>query len=143
MTTGRMSQIYVTALTERDENLFSDLLFSKESSTSFFISNPAYHWPGDGSNLTFYAYSPSKNDLGGTLTINSTTQKLTDFSPATDITDQKDFVTIKTTGNKTNETTGVQLQFEHRLVQIEVKAKKCKRGLCVQGERCAYRKTRF
>ena len=128
MTTGRMSQIYVTALTERDENLFSDLLFSKESSTSFFISNPAYHWPGDGSNLTFYAYSPSKNDLGGTLTINSTTQKLTDFSPATDITDQKDFVTIKTTGNKTNETTGVQLQFEHRLVQIEVKAKNANEG---------------
>lgn len=128
MTTGRMSQIYVTALTERDENLFSDLLFSKESSTSFFISNPAYHWPRDGSNLTFYAYSPSKNDLGGTLTINSTTQKLTDFSPATDITDQKDFVTIKTTGNKTNETTGVQLQFEHRLVQIEVKAKNANEG---------------
>lgn len=77
-TTASMSQIYVTALTVRNENLFSDLLFSKQSD-SYFTSQPAYHWPGDGSNLTFYAYSPSKDDLGGTLTINSTTQKLTDF----------------------------------------------------------------
>lgn len=127
-TTASMNQIYVTALTVRNENLFSDLLFSKQSD-SYFTSQPAYHWPGDGSNLTFYAYSPSKDDLGGTLTINTTTQKLTDFSPKASITDQKDFVTIKATGNKAaNEATGVPLQFEHRLVQIEVKAKNANEG---------------
>lgn len=80
-TTANMSSIYVTALNARNENLFSDQLFSKESSTSFFVSDPVYHWPGDGSTLTFYAYSPSKTDLGGTLEITSTTQKLTDFHP--------------------------------------------------------------
>lgn len=128
-TTANMSSIYVTALNARNENLFSDQLFSKESSTSFFVSDPVYHWPGDGSTLTFYAYSPSKTDLGGTLEITSTTQKLTDFSPKASITDQKDFVTIKATGNKTNnEATGVSLQFEHRLVQIEVKAKNANDG---------------
>lgn len=127
-TTASMNQIYVTALTVRNENLFSDLLFSKQPD-NFFTSTPVYHWPGDGSNLTFYAYSPSKEDLGGTLTINTTTQKLTDFSPKASITDQKDFVTIKATGNKTNnEATGVSLQFEHRLVQIEVKAKNANEG---------------
>ena len=63
------------------------------------------------------------------LTINTTTQKLTDFSPKASITDQKDFVTIKATGNKAaNEATGVPLQFEHRLVQIEVKAKNANDG---------------
>lgn len=124
--TANMSSIYVTALDARNENLFSDQLFSK--SGNFFTSTPAYYWPGDGSTLTFYAYSPSKTDLGGTLTITSATKKLTDFSPATDISNQKDFVTIKATGNKTNETSGVQLQFEHRLVQIEVKAKNTNEG---------------
>lgn len=124
--TANMSSIYVTALDARNENLFSDQLFSKNG--NFFTSTPAYYWPGDGSTLTFYAYSPSKTDLGGTLTITSATKKLTDFSPATDISNQKDFVTIKATGNKTNETSGVQLQFEHRLVQIEVKAKNANEG---------------
>lgn len=129
MTTSKMDKIHVTALTASNEILFSDLLFSKESSTNFFVSDPVYHWPGDGSTLTFYAYSPSKTDLGGTLEITSTTKKLTDFSPKASITDQKDFVTIKATGNKTNnEATGVPLQFEHRLVQIEVQAKNANEG---------------
>lgn len=127
-TTASMSQIYVTALTVRNENLFSDLLFSKGLS-NFFTSTPAYYWPGDGSNLTFYAYSPSKTDLGGMLTITSASKQLTDFSPQASITDQKDFVTIKATGNKAaNEATGVPLRFEHRLVQIEVKAKNANEG---------------
>lgn len=127
-TTANMSSIYVTALNAREENLFSDQLFSKQPD-NFFTSTPVYHWPGDGSTLTFYAYSPSKTDLGGTLEITSTTKKLTDFSPKASITDQKDFVTIKTTGNKTNnEATGVPLQFEHRLVQIEVQAKNANEG---------------
>ena len=127
-TTANMSSIYVTALNAREEILFSDQLFSKQPD-NFFTSTPVYHWPGDGSTLTFYAYSPSKTDLGGTLEITSTTKKLTDFSPKASITDQKDFVTIKATGNKTNnEATGVPLQFEHRLVQIEVHAKNANEG---------------
>lgn len=126
-TTVNMSNIYVTALNARNENLFSDQLFSKGQS-NFFTSTPAYYWPGDGSNLTFYAYSPSKTDLGGMLTITSASKQLTDFSPQATINSQKDFVTAKATGNKTNETSGVQLQFEHRLVQIEVKAKNANDG---------------
>lgn len=124
--TANMSSIYVTALDARNENLFSDQLFSKNG--NFFTSTPAYYWPGDGSNLTFYAYSPSKTDLGGMLTITSASKQLTDFSPQATINSQKDFVTAKATGNKTNETSGVQLQFEHRLVQIEVKAKNANEG---------------
>ena len=51
--TANMSSIYVTALDARNENLFSDQLFSKNG--NFFTSTPAYYWPGDGSTLTFYA----------------------------------------------------------------------------------------
>ena len=69
MTTATMNQIYVTALNVRNENLFSNQLFEKESGSSFFVSTPAYHWPGDGSNLIFYAYWPSMSELGGTLEI--------------------------------------------------------------------------
>lgn len=137
MTTTAMNQIYVTALNVRNENLFSNQLFQKENSSSFFVSTPAYHWPGDGSNLTFYAYWPSMSELGGTLEITSTNKQLKDFSPKVDITQQKDFVTIKATGNKTNATAGVALEFQHRLVQIEVKAKNTNTGYTykVQGVR--------
>ena len=62
------------------------------------------------------------------MTINSTTKTLADFSPASAIADQKDFVTANATGNKTNESTGVALLFKHQLSQVEIKAKNGNEG---------------
>ena len=116
----------MTAIDKNDANYFTDAEFTKND--AFFTSTPAYYWPGDGSDLSFYAYSPAASDLGATVTINSTTKTLADFSPASAIADQKDFVTANATGNKTNESTGVALLFKHQLSQVEIKAKNGNEG---------------
>jgi len=125
-TTANLDKIVVTAIDKNDANYFTDAEFTKND--AFFISTPAYYWPGDGSDLSFYAYSPAASDLGATVTINSTTKTLADFSPKANIGEQKDFVTANATGNKNNETTGVALLFKHQLSQIEIKAKNGNEG---------------
>lgn len=136
-TTANLDKIVVTAIDKNDANYFTDAEFTKND--AFFTSTPVYYWPSDGSDLSFYAYSPSAADLGAAVTINSTTKTLVDFSPKANIQEQKDFVTANATGNKTNETAGVALTFEHRLSQIEIKAKNANEGYVykIQGVRIA------
>ena len=121
-TTSTLGSFLVTALDKNNASVFKDVVFTKNASNEF-TSTPAHHWPGDGSNLSFIAYAPSATDLGSTLTITGSTKTLTDYQPAATISDQKDFITAKATGNKTNEATGVALVFGHKLSQIEIKAK--------------------
>lgn len=134
-TTANITNFFVTALDKNDANYFSDAEFTKDG--AFFTSTPAYYWPSDGSNLSFFAYSPSAADLGATVTINSTTKTLADFQPATTIADQKDFITATAMGSKTDEAAGVALTFAHCLAQIEIKAKNTNGGYVykVQGVR--------
>lgn len=120
-TTASLNSFFTTAIDNSGANYFTDVEFTK--SGSYFTSSPAYYWPSDGSALTFYAYAPSASDLGATVTINNGTKQLVNYTPATDISDQLDFITTTATGSKANETTGVALTFEHRLSQIEIKAK--------------------
>lgn len=88
---------------------------------SFFTSTPTYNWPGDDTELDFYAYSPT--DMQG-VTLTPDTKNLKAFSPATDIADQVDFITSSATGKRSaNEATGVELTFNHQLSQIEIHAK--------------------
>ncbi len=120
ITNANLSSINVTALMG-DEILFHDLDFSK-GTDNYFTSSPEYYWPADDSELTFYAYAPTTT--GGTVTINSNTKTLSDFTVAPAIADQIDFITSTATGKKsTNEATGVELDFDHQLSQIEVLAK--------------------
>lgn len=100
-TMANITNFFVTALDKNNANYFSDAEFTKDG--AFFTSTPAYYWPSDGSNLSFFAYSPSAADLDATVTINSTTKTLADFEPATTIADQKDFITATATGSKTDE----------------------------------------
>ena len=125
-TTANINEFYVTAIDKNNANYFENQKFSKSGTT--FTSDPKYYWPSDGSTIDFYAYSPSAENLGGTLTINNTTKTLTGFSPAAAIADQKDFITVHATGSKENEGTGVALAFDHRLAQIEIKAKNTNTG---------------
>ena len=121
-TTANLNDIFVTALDAASANFFTDVHFTKGGTT--FNSATPYYWPSDDSQLDFFAYAPSSTDLGATVTINNTTKELINFSPATAITNQKDFVSCKANGKKSvNETAGVSLTFEHRLSQIEIQAK--------------------
>ncbi|MDE6409093.1 MAG: fimbrillin family protein [Muribaculaceae bacterium] len=100
---------------------FNTLTFNK-GADGYFTSDPTYNWPGDNTSLTFYAYSPA--NPGGVITLGSDSKVMTGFSPASSIANQIDFITATATGNKDdNEATGVPLKFDHRLVQIEVRAK--------------------
>lgn len=120
-TTGTLQKITVTAIDAENENYFTDVEFSKKG--SYFISETPYYWPVDGSTLNFYAYSPAAADLGATVTISNASKKLTNYAPATDVSEQQDFITATATGSKSNEATGVALTFKHQLSQIEIKAK--------------------
>lgn len=120
-TTANLSTFYVTAIDAKGSNYFTNAAFTKIE--EYFSSSPAYYWPGDGSDLEFYAYAPAAETLGATATIDNTAKTLSGFSPAAQFADQKDFVTATATGNKTNETSGVALTFDHQLTQIEVKAR--------------------
>lgn len=118
-TNANLSDITVTALLG-DQTLFKNITFTKNA--GFYTSSPAYYWPGDDSQLDFYAYAPATP--GGTITIDSQVKTLTDFSPAAEISDQVDFITSYATGKKSeNEASGVELTFDHRLSQIEIQGK--------------------
>lgn len=118
-TNANLSDIKVAAFLG-DETFFEPLDFIK-GSDSFFTSSPEYHWPGDDAELSFYAYAPA--NLSG-VTLTPTEKTLTDFSPAASIADQIDFITSNATGTRSaNEASGVELTFDHRLVQIEIRAK--------------------
>ncbi len=120
-TINNLNSFFVSALDKNSNSFFSDLEFTKNQ--NIYTSSMVYYWPSDGSQLSFFAYAPSKTELGGTLTINASEKKLTDFSPKTTISEQKDFITATATGSKADEAAGVALTFAHRLSQIEVKAK--------------------
>lgn len=122
-TTANLNDIFVTALDATGANFFTDVQFTKDVANTF-NSATSYYWPSDDSQLNFFAYAPSSTDLGGTLTITNAAKTLAGFSPATTITDQKDFVSCQANGKKSlNESTGVGLTFKHQLSQIEIQAK--------------------
>ena len=126
-TTASLNTFFVTAVDPRQSfNYFTDVAFIKVD--GIYHSSPTYFWPGDGSTLDFYAYAPSSADLGASVAIGKDAQKLVGFSPAQDISEQKDFITAVTSGPKDSGTSTVPLSFEHKLTQIEIKAKNSNPG---------------
>lgn len=123
-TNANLTSIYVTALDGNSTaDYFANLNFVK-GSNGFFTSSPVYYWPGDDRELTFYAYSPSQDELGADVTITADTKEMANFTVADSIADQVDFITATATGTKkANETSGVQLNFNHQLSQIELMAR--------------------
>lgn len=118
-TNANLTDIKVAAFMD-NSTYFAPLDFVK-GSDGYFTSSPEYNWPGDDAELTFYAYAPASM-TGVTLTGDAKT--LEAFSPAANIADQVDFITSTATGKKSvNETSGVELTFDHRLSQIQVMAK--------------------
>lgn len=124
-TNANLNEIYVNAFMN-DSIYFPSTLFSK-GADNYFSATPNKRWPGDESTLQFFAYAPSQDALGADITVTEgATPNLTleSFTVADSIADQVDFVTASASGTRTaNETTGVPLDFKHRLAQIEIRAK--------------------
>ncbi len=98
---------------------FNQVTFSRNG--SFYTSAKDYLWPGDDTQIDFFAYAPS--DLTG-VTLTADSKTLADFTPAASIADQVDFISAQASGTRSaNESAGVPLEFAHRLAQIEVRAK--------------------
>lgn len=121
METYQLTSFYCTAVDAAGANFFTDAGFAR--SGEYFSSSPAYYWPSDGSELNFWAYSPSSTAMGVTTSINKDQQVISGFQPAEKFEDQVDLITATATGSKANEGTGVPLTFGHRLAQISVSAK--------------------
>ena len=140
VTNANLSSFYVTSFLG-DSPYFNKVEFSKGAG-GFYNSLQSYYWPGDNSNLAFYAFSPSLAELfpddiiseadeadfynsgDNGLIFNASEKKLANFRVADSIKNQVDFITAYATGNrKENEQAGLELTFDHRLAQIEIQAK--------------------
>ncbi|MBD5356885.1 MAG: fimbrillin family protein [Bacteroides sp.] len=118
-TNANLSAIKVAAFMG-GSTFFEPLDFTK-GSDNFFTSSPTYNWPGDDSEISFFAYAPTS--MSG-VTLTPDTKTLAAYSPAADIANQVDFITASASGKRsTNEASGVPLTFNHQLSQIEVHAK--------------------
>ena len=139
-TTANLSEFKVTAVSVNAEgaqttNYFTDVTFAKSDEGAFFFSNPAYYWPNEGS-LAFVAWAPVA--LTG-VSVDNAAKTLADFTPAAAVADQVDFVAATASGSKANEANGVALTFNHKLSQIQIKAKNAHEGYTytVKGIRIA------
>lgn len=118
---------------DRDLPEFVKNVLVEKVENSSFYSSLYCRWPDEGEEsdvLHFFAYYPSLNE--GTTISNASTvsgdvvnydYKINNFRVASDIAEQVDFVTAYTTGSMAdNLFSGIQLNFEHQLSRIEIKA---------------------
>ena len=115
----KVTAISATETTTEGANYFSDVEFTKEAGKSTYSSATPYYWPESGK-LNFYAYYPTTLT---NVTITKDAKTVSTFTPATTISEQVDFVIGTGTGDKSHQTSGVQLTFNHMLSQIEIQAK--------------------
>lgn len=109
----------VTAIGD-GKSYFTNLGVTSANNGADWTTASTYYWPSY--QLAFFAYAPQTPS--GTVSIENVAKKITDFSPAQAVTDQKDLVISYNTGTKAlNENSGVAMNFKHALSQIEVKAK--------------------
>ncbi|MBD5191815.1 MAG: fimbrillin family protein [Bacteroidales bacterium] len=123
-TNANLTSMYVTAF-DGTTPYFENANFVK-GADSFFTSSTKYAWLDNTEEIKFFAYAPSQDELGGDITVIADTAgvRLADYSVAEDIAQQVDFITANATGSrKNNEATGVELTFDHRLSQVEIRAK--------------------
>lgn len=118
--TGRMSGFKNT--------LYFDNTEFDKGSDSFFTAagGKEYSWLAPTQQINFFAYAPSQDDLGADILMKDDNSGMTleSFAVPESIADQVDFITANASGTrKNNETSGVELTFDHRLSQIELRAK--------------------
>lgn len=118
-----MTKMTVSAF-DGDNAYFANKVFEKGDNNFFEAKNFNPTWPKNGS-LTFVAYSHLGDTWGYNVpTLTKTGATITGFKPKTDIKDQHDVVFAYGTGSQAaNETSGVELNFEHILSQITIVVK--------------------
>lgn len=123
LTDNNMTKMTVSAF-DGTNAYFTNKVLEKGEGNFFECKafNPT--WPKDG-NLTFFAYSHLGDNWGyNAPSLTSTGATITGFEPKADIKDQHDVVFAYGTGSqKANETSGVELNFEHILSQIKIVVK--------------------
>ncbi len=106
---------------------FDNAEFDKGSDSFFTAANgKKYSWLAPKQQINFFAYAPSQDELGADIIMKEDNSGMTleSFSIPEEIADQVDFITANASGTrKDNETSGVELTFDHRLSQIELRAK--------------------
>ena len=131
-TKDNLTGFQVHALTTADGFSFTDVFTPDDPKTNWNSEFPHY-WPGDDTQVSFFAYSPLTselttafgNDAKATIDVNllPSNNKLENLVPVTAAEDQKDLIVAYNTGTNTaNKGTGVALNFQHALSQITIKA---------------------
>ncbi len=107
-----------TGTSVNDNDYFTDIEFSRKG--NYYESEEKYYWPtASNSFVDFYAYAPSKENMG---VDEITRNNFVGFTPATTIADQKDIIMAYARGSKSESSDGVELTFDHILSQIEIQA---------------------
>lgn len=140
-TNANLNKIFVTAFygdstinasTKKMDGLTNTLYFENtefdKGSDSFFTAadGKEYDWLAPKQQINFFAYAPSQDDLGADILVKEDKSGMTleSFAIPENIADQVDFITANASGTReNNETSGVELTFDHRLAQIEIRAK--------------------
>ncbi len=138
-TNSNLDKIYVTALYGdstyngaakhgfQASKYFENIEFDKGADSFFTAANgKEYDWLSPEQQINFFAYAPSQDELGADIITKDDNSGMTleAFAVPEEIADQVDFITANASGNrKANETSGVELTFDHRLSQIEIRAK--------------------
>ena len=78
----------VTAI-GNDRNYFTNLAVTSSNEGKDWMTGSTYYWPSF--DLAFFAYAP-QDAGGGTVSIDHTAKKITNFSPASTVANQKDLV---------------------------------------------------
>ena len=119
--TASLNDIWVSAFVD-NAAVFSSEKFSKNGN-SFESVNGPWFWDA-GKTYKFMAFSPSAADLGVKPTVKENEITINGYAPSTTIADQKDLlIADKKEGSSNDETSGVALEFNHVLSQIQVKVK--------------------
>ena len=116
-TDATFNEFQVTAL-GNTAAYFQDLKVTKQADGTWQTASTKY-WPSYP--LQFFGYAPSS--LQAHMTINTTVQKLTGYSPAAAVASQTDIVTAFVEANQNSASGIAALGFRHALSQIEVLAK--------------------
>ena len=121
-TTANLASFHAFSFQDGQSNYMDNVLYTGQDN-NWSTNAGTFYWPVTG-DLHFYCYAPDAPGKEGSFTINSTTQKLNGFVPNETAAAQQDFVYAQANGNlATNGTSGLNINFQHALSEISVKAK--------------------
>ena len=104
-------------------NYFTNLTASKDNTNEWKLSHEEY-WPGSGT-LRFFAYYPTT--IEGSETINQYEQIIKGLTVPAKDDQQSDVIVACNSGTRVaNESSGIDLKFQHILSQIDVKVRNIK-----------------